>query len=101
MRDFAKSWEHIEHKNLEQDVFLRIASIEHDADYKKTKEPLDNGDLDKRVEESIAPKEGDDPMEEDLKVQTQKRTRHKIMTRAFYFDDKAPKAKGVREYSSV
>jgi hypothetical protein len=23
------------------------------------------------------------------------------MTRAFYYDEKAPKAKGVREYSSV
>ena len=101
IRDFAKAWEHIEHKNLEHDVFLRIASIEHDTDYKKTKEPLDNAELEKKVEESIVPKEGDDPMEEDLKVQTQKRTRHKLMTRAFFFDDKAPKPKGFRETTSV
>jgi hypothetical protein len=53
---------------LEHDVFLRLASIEHDTDYKKTKEPLDNADLEKRVEESIVPKEGDDPMEEDVKT---------------------------------
>jgi hypothetical protein len=101
VRDFAKAWEHIEHKNLEQDVFLRIASIEHDTDYKKTKEPLDTGDLDKRVEESIVIKEGEDPMEEDVKTQIQKRTRHKLMTRAFFFDEKAPKIKGFREPSSV
>jgi hypothetical protein len=55
---------------LEHDVFLRLASIEHDADYKKTKEPVDNADLEKRVEESILSKEGDDPVEEDVKVQT-------------------------------
>lgn len=72
---------------MEHDVFLRLASIEHDADYKKTKEPVDNADLEKRVEESILSKEGDDPVEEDVKVQTQKRTRHKLMTRAFFFDD--------------
>lgn len=101
IRDFAKAWEHIEHKNLEQDVLLRLASIEHDLDYKKTKEPVDNADLEKRVEESILPKEGDDPMEEDVKTQTQKRTRHKLMTRGFFFDDKAPKAKGFREHQQI
>lgn len=73
---------------MEHDVFLRLASIEHDADYKKTKEPVDNADLEKRVEESIL-REGDDPIEEDVKVQTQKRARHKLLTRAFFFDDKA------------
>jgi hypothetical protein len=62
---------------------------------------VDNADLEKRVEESIVAKEGDDPMEEDVKLQTQKRTRHKLMTRAFFFDDKAPKAKGFREHTSV
>jgi len=30
-----------------------------------------------------------------------KRTRHKLMTRAFYFDEKAPKPKGFREQSQV
>ena len=53
---------------MEQDVFLRLASIEHDADYKKTKEPIDSADLEKRVEESIVLKEGDDPIEEDVKI---------------------------------
>ena len=42
VRDFASQWEKIEHHNLEQDIFLRIASIEHDAEYKKLREPADN-----------------------------------------------------------
>ena len=100
VRDFAKSWENIEHKNLEQDVFLRIASIEHDAEYKKTKEPHDNADLEKKVEESILPREGEDPLEDDVKAITQKKTRFKLMTKAFYFDEKAAKPK-FRDHGST
>lgn len=53
---------------MEQDVYLRLASIEHDTEYKKNKEPIDNADFEKRVEESVIPKEGDDPLEEEFKV---------------------------------
>jgi hypothetical protein len=55
---------------LEQDVFLRIASIEHDAEYKKLREPADNQALEKAVEESVMPREGEEPLDEDTKAAT-------------------------------
>jgi hypothetical protein len=85
VRDFASQWEKIEHHNLEQDIFLRIASIEHDAEYKKLREPADNQALEKTVEESVMPREGEEPLDEETKAATQKRTRHKLLTKAFNF----------------
>lgn len=70
---------------MEQDIFLRIASIEHDAEYKKLREPADNQALEKAVEESVMPREGEEPLDEDTKAATQKRTRHKLLTKAFNF----------------
>ncbi len=99
VRDFSKAWENIEHKNLEQDVYLRMASIEHDAEYKKAKEPLDNTELEKKVEESIQQKEGEDPLEDELKAITQKKTRFRLMTKGFFHDEKASKPK-FRDHSS-
>jgi len=94
VRDFASQWEKIEHHNLEQDVFLRIASIEHDVEYKKTKEPADNQALEKAVEESVMPREGEEPLDEDTKTATQKKTRHRLMTKAFnYIEAKDVKPK--------
>lgn len=79
---------------MEQDVFLRIASIEHDAEYKKTKEPADNQALEKAVEESVMPREGEEPLDEDTKAATQKKTRHRLMTKAFnYIEAKDVKPK--------
>jgi hypothetical protein len=48
---------------LEQDVFLRIASIEHDAEYKKLREPADNQALEKAIEEAVMPREGEEPLD--------------------------------------
>lgn len=94
IRDFGAQWEKIEHNNLEQDIFMRIASIEHDADYKKTKEPVDNQALEKAVEESVQPKEGEDPIDEETKITTSKKTRHRLMTKAFnYIESKDSKPK--------
>ena len=53
---------------MEQDIFLRIASIEHDAEYKKLREPADNQALEKAVEESVMPREGEEPLDEDTKA---------------------------------
>lgn len=79
---------------MEQDVFLRLASIEHDTDYKKTREPADNQALEKAVEESVMPREGEEPLDEETKNATQRKTRHRLMTKAFnYIEAKDSKPK--------
>ena len=70
VRDYAAQWELIEKRNLEQDVLQRLVSIQSDLEYKKEREVPDNQELEKKIEEAIAPKEGEDPLEEEAKVST-------------------------------
>jgi hypothetical protein len=49
---------------------LRLASIQSDAEYKQQREAADNLALEKQVEESTIPKEGEEPMDEDTKNNT-------------------------------
>lgn len=67
VRDFAQKWEEIERKNLEQDVQLRLASIASDLEYKQQRELPDHQDLEKKIEESVLPKEGEEPLDEETK----------------------------------
>ena len=45
----------------------------------------DNQELEKKVEESVVPKEGEDPLDEEQQAATKRKLRHKLLTRAFYF----------------
>jgi hypothetical protein len=86
---------------LEQDVFLRIASIEHDAEYKKLREPADNQALEKAIEEAVMPREGEEPLDEETKAATQKRTRHKLLTKAFNFIEAKDAKPKFREHGKA
>ena len=70
VRDFASQWEQIEKRNLEADVQMRIASIQADQEYKQQREAADNTELEKKLEESIVPKEGEEAMDEETKTLT-------------------------------
>lgn len=70
VRDFAAQWEKIERANLESDVQLRLQTIQSDLEYKQQREIPDNQDLEKKIEEAVLPKEGEDPMDDDVKVIT-------------------------------
>jgi hypothetical protein len=47
---------------------LRLATITSDLDYKQHKEGPDNQELEKKIEESVIPKEGEDPLDDDVKT---------------------------------
>ena len=70
IRDFASHWENVERINLEQDVQQRLSFIASDLEYKQQREVPDNQDLEKKIEESVIPKEGEDPLDEETKIAT-------------------------------
>jgi hypothetical protein len=100
VREYAAQWEKVERKNLEQDVQLRLASIVHDQDYKANKELADTQELDKKIEESIVPKEGEDPIDEETKVFMQKKFRHKLITRGFHYVEPKDARPRFREHKN-
>ena len=56
-------------------------------------ESLDLQEIDRRIEESVLPKEGEDPLDDDTKVMMQKKTRFQIFTQMFYVDPDEKKRK--------
>ena len=100
VRDFAAQWEKIERANLEQDVQMRLATIQSDLEYKQQREVPDNQDTEKKIEEAVQPKEGEDPMDDELKAITQRKLRHKLMTRAFYFVEPKDARPRFREHKA-
>lgn len=99
VRDFRDRWEQVEKENLEKDVLARLKSIHFDKDYKEHFEIVDQQELEKMVEENCAPKEGDDPLDEEAKAQLQRKIRFKLLTRGFHapHEPKPPKKKKVKE----
>lgn len=79
---------------------MRLASIQADQEYKQQKDALDNQDLEKKIEESIIPKEGEDPMDDDTKVLTQRKVRHRLMTRSFHFVEPKDARPRFREHKT-
>lgn len=88
VREYAAQWEVVERRNLEADVQLRLASIQADQEYKQQREPADLQEIEKKAEECILPKEGEEPMDEEAKALAQRKLRHKLATRAFYVSEK-------------
>jgi hypothetical protein len=79
---------------------MRLATIQSDLEYKQQREVPDNQDIEKKVEESVLPKEGEDPMDDELKAITQRKLRHKLMTRAFYFVEPKDARPRFREHKA-
>jgi hypothetical protein len=46
-------------------VQLRLASIASDLEYKQQREPADLQEIEKKAEESIIPREGEDALDEE------------------------------------
>jgi hypothetical protein len=103
VRDYRDRWEQVEKENLEQDILLRIKSIQRDKEYKEHFEAYDNGEMEKLCEEVLLPKEGEEPMDEDTKILVQRKLRYKLMTKGFYAPNepkpKKPKIKDSAYHS--
>jgi hypothetical protein len=99
VRTFKDQWEELERVNLENDVRLRIYNRSTDKAYKMTNEDLDHQAMEKKVDESVAVKEGDEPLDDDAKYLMKKNTQLKLYVRGFYVapeDKEKPKVKSTR-----
>ncbi len=73
--EYRDRWESIEQVNLEKDIEQRIGQMDTDKEYKEGHENVDANEMERQIEEAFAPKEGEDPMDDDLKTMMQKRLR--------------------------
>ena len=67
VRDYRDRWEQVERDNLQSDIVRRVQRIKYDREYKEHREQVDAQALEKRIEEKLVPKEGEEPMDEDTK----------------------------------
>lgn len=84
VRTFKEQWEQIETNNLQSDVDRRIYNISNDKIYKTNNEEMDLHAMERKVEDSIVLKEGDEPLDEDAKLLLRKKAQLMLYERAFY-----------------
>jgi hypothetical protein len=68
VRDYMGHWKDTEKENLEQDILKRLDSIPRDKEYKDHFESQDLQELERKVEQSLMPKEGEEPLDEDIRT---------------------------------
>lgn len=89
VRDYRDRWEEVERENLQSDIVRRVKRIQFDKDYREHYEQADAHALEKRVEEKLIPKEGEEALDDDAKALLAKKHRFKLLTKAFYFNKEA------------
>ncbi len=85
-RDYRDRWEQLERENLQRDVDKKISMMDVDKEYKELYDNLDNLHIEKEVEDALAPKEGEEALDEDTKALETRKLKFKNLTRLF-FDD--------------
>lgn len=75
MQKYRDRWEQSERENLKADIANKVAGLEADRQYKESYDAIDQQELEKCAEESVAPKEGVDPPTEEVKQSTMKKCR--------------------------
>jgi len=94
---YRDRWEQLEKENLEADVLRRVQNMAQDKEYKELYEQIDLNEIEKEIEDHLAPREGEDPMTEEEKALEAKKKRLAIWTRMFY----APQAAADTNKSSI
>ena len=86
---YGDEWERIEKKNLKQDIDRKLDNMEAENNYKANNEALDEAEMQKRAEETLAMEEGEEaaPMEEVLKQAKIKKLKWDLFTKMFYDPD--------------
>lgn len=59
VREYRERWIELEKLNLQQDIDFRLEQIAHDKEYKEHFESIDAQEIEKEIEEALAPKEGE------------------------------------------
>lgn len=90
-RSYKERWEEAEKANLEFDIIKRIEQIAADKAYKEQHEQADNHEMDKEIEDSMIQREGEEPLDDDTKVQKQRMLRFKLMRKQFYVSEEEKK----------
>lgn len=71
VKTYRDTWESLETSNLKLDISAKFERAEYDKTYKEHYETVDNGELEKRIEEFLqasAPAEGEEPLTENEKT---------------------------------
>lgn len=56
--------------------------------------------MEKKIEEAVAPKEGEEPMDEETKSITSRKLRHKLLTKQFYYVEPKDARPRFREHKT-
>ena len=86
VRDYRDRWEQVERENLQSDIVRRVRRIQFDKDYREHYEQTDAHALEKRVEEKLVPKEGEEVLDDDAKALLAKKHRFKLQTKGFFYN---------------
>lgn len=92
VQEFRDRWEQLEVENLKHDVQAKIERTEQDKVYKESHDPIDQQELEKKIEEAVsssAPQEGDEPLTDEDKNMIGLKARFAQITRTFYAPDLA------------
>jgi len=81
VQKFTAEWQRIEHDNLKADIMRKINNAEFERVHKETHDALDQTELERRAEEAVVPKEGEEPLTEDDRSLLMKKTKLVSMTK--------------------
>ena len=84
---YGDEWERIEKKNLKQDIDRKLDNMEAENLYKTCHEALDEAEMQKRAEETIAMEDDDNPIEDDKKQAKIKKLKWDMFTKMFHDPD--------------
>lgn len=89
VQQYRDIWEMSEEEHLKADIEVTIKSMEEDRKYRDTYDALDNAEIEARVEEMCAPKNGDQPLTEEEHAFEVRKAKMAIATEAFFAPEKA------------
>ena len=84
---YGDEWERIEKKNLKHDIDRKLDNMEAENLYKTSHEALDEAEMQKRAEETIAMEDDDNPIEDDKKQAKIKKLKWDMFTKMFHDPD--------------
>ncbi len=84
VRTYRDRWEQLEKELLSEDINRRLDCAKEDKDYKEHHEQTDLNEIEKDVEDGLAPKEGEEAFTEEEKETQRKRNRFQVWSKMFH-----------------
>jgi hypothetical protein len=86
---YRDEWERIERDALKADIEHRLDQMDFDKNYKELHEALDQTELESKIEAAVAPREGDEPLNDDARQTALKKAKFNLITRTFFAPEEA------------